>query len=710
MTQGLILGLNQYTHSAAACLLDGEGKVLFLGEKERLTRKKHDGGDVAELVEHALDSVGATREDLALVVANNHLFRIDRFHETVAWDTALYSYRESYVSPFNLLPGVPRLELSHHLAHAWSVMPVAPFEDGLIVIMDGMGSTLHEMKMPGETYRSEFDLAEAKGFVSVPEGVEAGKSEHASFGWREGESAFTFQGLELQRQCKRWIAERSPILLHNYGFENMESLGAVYSRVASHVFGDWNTCGKVMGLAPWAEHWDKGGERQTVMQGPLENLQVDWERLRNEPAPNAWSEEAHRPKYARLADDLQKDLEDITLEFLKRQREATGAKHLAFAGGVALNSTLNGRIHREAGFEQVFIPPYPGDQGLAVGCAFYGLAELQKQAKQAPSTHAPVCPYGGRAVEPADIRDALDEYGAWLEEAELQEVELLDVVADALADNQVVAWCSGRSEFGPRALGNRSILADPRDAKNIERINLAIKKREAFRPFAPTVLAEHAEDWFEGVTPSPYMSLTVPVKTEQRGKIPAVVHVDGTARIQTLEQAAHPRYHDLISRFAARTEIPMVLNTSFNIKGEPIVETPREAALSFLRADLDLLVLGDQLFQKRSFPDPLRGGLIPHAFEGFSAEVVSDAQGESVSTRVMARGTTHDMEQLDLGLLEACDGQTPVQDIITHFSDEWEVPHPDLIEGLERLFALCLIHFEEPAEEPAEDGAALPSA
>lgn len=696
MPQGLILGLNQYTHSAAACLLSREGEVLFLGEKERLTRKKHDGGDVAELVEHALDAVGATREDLALVVANNHLFRIDRFHETVAWDTALYSYRESYVSPFNLLPGVPRLELSHHLAHAWSVMPVAPFSDGLIVIMDGMGSTLHEMRLPGEGYRSELDLPSTEHFRCVPEGVESGKANHASFGWREGESVFTFEGLDLCRQSKRWIAERTPVLLHNYGFQDMESLGAVYSRVASHVFGDWNTCGKVMGLAPWAGHWDQGGARKQVMQGPLEQLQVDWQRLRSEAAPNAWSEEQHRPGYARLADDLQKDLEDIVLDFLQRQRELTGAKHLAFAGGVALNSTLNGRIHREAGFEQVFIPPYPGDQGLAVGCAFYGLAHLHGQAPA--SARKPISPYGGRPPVEADYREALTEFGPWLEEADLQDEDLLEVVADALADNRVVAWCSGRSEFGPRALGNRSILADPRDAKNIERINLAIKKREAFRPFAPTVLAEQAEDWFDGLTPSPYMSLTVPVKAEHRGRIPAVVHIDGTARIQTLEQQAHPRYHDLITRFAARTGIPMVLNTSFNIKGEPIVETPREAASSFLRADLDLLVLGDRLFQKRSFPDPLRGGLIPHAFEGFSAEVVSDSQGESVSTRVMARGTTHTIEQLDLGLLEACDGQTPVQDIITHFSEEWEVPHPELIAGLERLYSLCLIHFEEPVQ------------
>ena len=696
MAQGLILGLNQYTHSAAACLLDAEGNVLFLGEKERLTRKKHDGGDVAELVEHALDSIGATREDLALVVANNHLFRIDKFHETLAWDTALYSYRESHVSPFNLLPGVRRMELSHHLAHAWSVLPVAPFEEGLIVVMDGMGSTLQEMQRPGAGYASELDLATTDGFRCAPEGLEQGQPPYPAFGWREGESVFQFQGLELQRRCKRWIAEHTPTLLHNYGFENMESLGAVYSRVASHVFGDWNTCGKVMGLAPWASTWDAEGQRSPVMTGPLEDLQVDRARLLTEAAPNGWKEETNRPQYARLAHDLQSDLEDIVLDFLQRQRKESGAQHLAFCGGVALNSTLNGRIHREAGFEQVFIPPYPGDQGLAVGCALYGWHALaQEQGSAAPACRQPLSPYGGREPQEEDYAEAQQEYGAWLEEADLGDQELLEVVADALADNRIVAWFSDRSEFGPRALGNRSILADPRDGENIARINLAIKKREAFRPFAPTVLAEKAGEWFQEVTPSPYMSLTVPVLEEQRARIPAVVHVDGTARIQTLEQQAHPRYHALIEAFAARTGIPMVLNTSFNIKGEPIVETPREAAWSFLQSDLDLLVLGTRLYRKRAFPSTLRGGLIPHAFQGFTAEVVSNPQGEAVSTRVMVRGTTFDLDQLELGLLEACDGQTAVQDIITHFAETWEVEHPLLLAGLERLHGLCLLHFTE---------------
>jgi carbamoyltransferase len=696
MARGLILGLNQYTHSAAACLLATDGTLLFAGEKERLTRKKHDGGDVAVLVEHALDSVGATLEDVALVVANNHLFRIDRFHRTLKWDTALFSYQESYVSPYNLLPGVKRLELSHHMAHAWSVMPFAPFDEGVIVVMDGMGSTLHEMRMPGVDYYSELDLDESPDFQSVPEQLEHDGVSDKAFGWREGETAFSFKGTDLRRVFKRWIAEPTPALLHNYGFENMESLGAVYSRAASHIFGDWNTCGKVMGLAPWAPTWAKDMPRKPVMTGPLESLQVDRARLRDEAAPNAWSDGANHASYARFAADVQSDLEDVVLDYLKRLRESTGAKNLAFCGGVALNSTLNGRIHREAGFEQVFIPPYPGDQGLAVGCAYFGLNALTEQAEAgsgadiSPDSKAQM-PYSGHEYSAADIDDAINEYGPWLEEADIQELPLLEVVADALADNQVVAWCSDRGEFGPRALGNRSILADPRDGENIRRINTAIKKREAFRPFAPTVLAEQAEDWFDGVTPSPYMSLTVPVKADKAAQIPAVVHVDGSARIQTLERDAHPRYYALIEAFAERTGVPMVLNTSFNIKGEPIVETPREAAWSFLRSELDLLVLGPRLFRRKDLPDPLTGDVIPRAIENFSAEVVSDSEGETMSVRLMTRGETFDIDQLELGLLEAADGTSTLGEIVEFFQAEWEVEHSKVINKIDSLFNQCLI-------------------
>lgn len=687
----LTLGLNQYTHSAAACLLDADGAPLFLGEKERLTRKKHDGGDCAELVEHALAASGAGIEDLGLVVANNHLFRIDRFRQALPWAVAQYSYRESYLSPFDQLPGVPRLELSHHLAHAWSVLPYCPFDRGLIVVMDGMGSTLHEMELPGEGYRSELGLAQGAGFRSFPAGLEAGEGRGAAFGWREAESVYRFDGLHLERAFKRWTPEVTPTLLHNYGFERMESLGAVYSRVASHVFGDWNHCGKVMGLAPWAPEWAPDDARRPVMQGPLEELVIDWERLEQAPHANLWREEETRPASARLAADVQADLEDVVLDFLGRLREETGETRLAFCGGVALNSTLNGRLIREAGFEEVFIPPYPGDQGIAVGCAAYGHLLGAGEEATRPAPRRPLSPYGGRAPEGDAVEEALARFGPWLDEAALGGESLPEVLAEALADGQVVGLCRGRAEFGPRALGHRSILADPREAGMVARINRAIKKREGFRPFAPTVLEAAVPAWFAHDAPSPYMSHTVAVLPEQAPRIPAVVHADGTARLQTLAPGVAPFYEAVITAFAARTEVPMVLNTSFNIRGEPIVETAGDAAWSFLRSELDLLVLEDRLFRRRELPEVLPLDWEVRAVEGWTAETLSDPTGETLGLRLMAYGDTFDLDQLQLGLLEACPEPVPLGELLEAFAADWDVPPETCLEALMALHGQCLV-------------------
>ncbi len=688
MPAGVVLGLNQYTHSAAACLVGADGEPLFAGSKERLTRKKHDGGDVAELVEHALRATGLALEDLELVVANNHLFRIDAFESTLEWAQALDQYRPSYLRPHNLLPGVPKRELSHHLAHAWSVMPLAPFDEGLIVVADGIGSTWRELNRPGEAYESCAGLPRAEGYQHVPESPEA------SEGWREGESAFLFQGTELQLLFKRWIREHSPTLLYNYGFENMESLGAVYSRVSSQVFGDWNACGKVMGLAPWAPEWAPEALPGWVMRGPLEALEVNWPRLRAEPHPAQWSEEAHRPGYAQLSHELQRDLEEVALDFLVRLRERSGAKNLCLAGGVALNSTLNGRICREAGFEQVYLPPWPGDDGVAVGCALYGRHRLRPEA--AP-TRSPWFPLLGAEAETEAIEEALAEAAPWIEVE--TSADAVEPAADALAAGQTVGWFQGRAEFGPRALGNRSILADPREAGMVERINAAIKKREAFRPFAPTVLAERAAEWFAGVTPSPYMSLTVAARPERAAQIPAVVHVDGSARIQTLGGDENPRYRRLIEAFERRTGLPMVLNTSFNIRGEPLVESPADALRAFLDSDLDLLVLEDTLVRKAAFPVPAGpdGALPARAAECFpehlpgTAEQLSDADGEPLSLRLMVGGRTVEVSPIELGLWEHCDGQNSLAELAEAFAAEWETPAEELLDALERLWRERLV-------------------
>ena len=689
MARDLILGLNQYTHSAAVCVLDTNGKMLFCGEKERVSRKKHDGGDTADLVEHALNAVGAELSDVRMVCANNHLFRIDRFHDSVDWSTALFQYRSSYVSDFNLLPGIERLELSHHLAHAWSALPYAPFDNGIIVVADGMGSTLHEMQMPGENYFTDLSLDKHPQFHEVERKDEA-------FGWREGESAFLFEGGNIQQLFKRFIPEPSPSLLYNYGFEDMSSLGALYSRVSSHIFADWNACGKVMGMAPLASEWNKDYKRQPILSGSLDDLVIDWPRLRNAANPNQWDDEKNRGAYASLAADMQSDLETVMLEKLQDLRAKTGAKNLIFVGGVALNSTLNGRIHREAGFEQVFIPHYPGDQGLAVGCAAFAYAQLNNQ--QLPAQQQALSPYSGVAYTDDDTAAALNDCQDWVEEADLEDTDVADVVAQAINDGQIVAWFDGRSEFGPRALGNRSILADPRRGEMVERINSAIKKRESYRPFAPSVLEEKVSEWFDDASPSPYMSLTVQARADKAEQIPAVVHADGSSRIQTLSANDNAKYHDLVQRFEKLSGVPMLLNTSFNIKQEPIVEAPADAMKSFLDSDLDLLVINGRLFRQRKFPEMLTGSMIPLAAPNFTAESVSNAEGDNMSVRLMVRGETFDIEQIELGLLEVCNGENALHDITDYFKEHWDVEQDTIMSHLQGLYSRCLVSIITPQE------------
>lgn len=264
-----VLGLNKYSHDAGACLLSIDGRRSIVVPNERLSRVKHDGGNTAAAVRHALDGVGGSLEDIIAVCSNNHHHRVAPFEERLPWAVPMGLYASSALSEDNLLPGVPRYELSHHLSHVWSSIAQAPFEHGLVVVMDGMGETYAAMQAGLEhgddAYMHDLRLPEAEGFSTVPAAASLGTPP----GFREAESAYQFDGREVSRIFKRWIPQRSPSELYNHGFENLESVGALYSRVSSHIFGDWNACGKVMGLAPWAESWAAGAELEELRTTPL---------------------------------------------------------------------------------------------------------------------------------------------------------------------------------------------------------------------------------------------------------------------------------------------------------------------------------------------------------------------------------------------------------------------------------------------------------
>jgi carbamoyltransferase len=278
-------------------------------------------------------------------------------------------------------------------------------------------------------------------------------------------------------------------------------------------------------------------------------------------------------------------------------REATGAKNLCMAGGVALNCVANGRIAREAGFENIWIQPAAGDDGIAIGCAYYGYLAILKKQRSSVMQHA----YLGAPYSDQDARAAADDWLVRLQTINTSSKDICRDTAKLLSQGHVFAWFQGRSEFGPRALGNRSILADPREAGMKDKLNKRVKHRQAFRPFAPVVLAERANEIFEGDEESPFMLLVKRVRPEWKDKIPAIVHVDGTARVQTVRQDQNERLYRLLKEFDAITGVPVLLNTSLNVKGEPIVETPADAVACFLSTGIDYLALHDTLIAKRAW-------------------------------------------------------------------------------------------------------------
>jgi carbamoyltransferase len=284
------------------------------------------------------------------------------------------------------------------------------------------------------------------------------------------------------------------------------------------------------------------------------------------------------------------------LGMLKKLAAKTKAKAVCLSGGVAFNCVANGKIFDQTPFEQVYVHPAAGDAGLAVGAAYYVWNQILRKPRSFVMDHA----YWGPGYTAAEIRGAIeasDIAKGGYATAELPEPELLPRTAAIIAEGKILGWFQGRAEWGPRALGNRSIVADPRRPEMKEILNRRIKHREIFRPFAPSILAEKTGEWFEKSHPSPFMTLAYAVRPEKRDKIPAPTHVDGTGRLQTVTGEANAKYHALISEFERQTGVPVVLNTSFN-DNEPIVCRPEEAIDCFLRTHMDALVLGNYLITR----------------------------------------------------------------------------------------------------------------
>jgi predicted NodU family carbamoyl transferase len=774
----LVIGLNKYSHDTAICAADAEsGKVLFAASKERMTRFKHDSGNAAILVETCLGELNLQLDNIQKVVMNNHHHRILPLESNLRhmeWESGLQingGLESGYDEPENLLTTSERHELSHHLAHAYSTATQAPFDSGICVVMDGMGETYRTMQRAVESgdtqYTSDFSFG-VESFQCLPSDI-AALAARSYFDWREAESVYTFTktetSIDLRPVFKRFTQENSPPTLYNHGFENMDSIGAVYSRASSHIFGDWNACGKVMGLAPWANYvWtDDAGKLHAptlhetpILAGSLyseeegKKFMIDRSLLEGVPHiarndPDLYELDGTQKKRYDFDDNddtdevdaaekttskrlpisvaldaialayrIQDDLEAVVMDFVQHFKEKTGEKHLCVAGGVALNSVLNGRLARELGFEQTFISPYPGDDGIAVGCCAFGLfgnhrleAANNNQGKQPPVWREPISPYLGPDPSDLDMKMAIDAALPWLDiDVIRDDDQRVQIMAQEVETGAVVAWYRSRSEIGPRALGHRSILADPRKKGLVRFINEHVKGRESFRPFAPSVLAEEVVNWFDvgDAVPadgnlSPFMSMTASVHEDKRARIPAVTHVDGSSRLQTVTKEAEPLYHKFIAKFFEITGVPMVLNTSFNtMPSEPIVETPSDAIRSFMYSmgSIDMLVLGDYVIRRKQ-PDlrkllgettkdgdmviepayPTRAGPVNFQSSFDLGAGPTDEESVLTTTRVQMpdrpmHGYKNEwvelLDELEGEILSVCDGTVTLNDIMAQYS------------------------------------------
>jgi carbamoyltransferase len=550
------------SHDGSACLLK-DGKIAVAIEKERLTRIKHDGENDDPSIRYCLDVAGIALGDVELVVQNANFSMFERGN---AW----------FRGP-RLVAAHPRIvTISHHLAHAYSAIGTAPFDECAVLVIDGCGNAYDQSQ--------ERNIARSLAAAHNP------ALDHLHF---EKDSYYHFDGRHLQPIAKDY----SP-----WGFSlrgqpmcpitTQHSIGGLYQAASTYCLGGFDDSGKLMGLAPYGKLGAFSEEIFALRDGRV-MVNYDWMARFDRPLRVTQDFQGNFQHYADIARWVQAEVERALLYLVDHRHGLYPSKNLAYAGGVALNAVANRRILRESKFENLYVQPAAADNGLAIGCAYYGwLSVLQRERQPHDGSSA-----FGRTYRLAEVTQALAQRANRIEAFKVADV--IETTASILANGAVVGWFQGGSEFGPRALGHRSILADPRRPGVRDFINSKIKFREDFRPFAPAVAAEHAATYFDADFASPYMLLVAPVRPQHADSLRAVTHVDGSCRLQTVTANQEPIFHALLTAFARHTGLPVLLNTSFNRRGMPIVETPGDALDFFLECALDILVIGDLVIRKR---------------------------------------------------------------------------------------------------------------
>ncbi|OGO07990.1 MAG: carbamoyltransferase [Chloroflexi bacterium RBG_13_60_13] len=557
-----ILGLNYYFHDSTACLVV-DGKIAVAIEEERLTREKHTRAFPQKAIERCLSVAGLNPKDIDAVAVS--------IRPSKDWTRKVfYGLAHPVSAPRLVMADVVRglgrqlafwnwyrntwpkngpkvYFVPHHVAHAAGTFLVSPYEDAAIISLDGTG---------------------------------------------EWATSFVGQGNGNQVSC------------FSQSF-NPNSLGGFYE--AATEFCGFRTNydeGKTMGLAPFGdpEVYGKTVDRIATVDAKGA-IRMDmsyfehrfWRKRRCSPkfiaafgSPRKGKE--FEANHKNVAAAFQKVLEERALDLCAVLRKRTKSRYLIVAGGVALNSVMNGRILREAGFDDIYVMPAAGDGGTAIGAAFHVYNTVLNQ----PRVFVHDDPFLGTSYSDEHIGKVISECKL----SASRHDDISSVAAQMLADGKILGWFQGRMEIGPRALGNRSILANPTLPYMKDKINAEVKHREAFRPFAPSVPVEAKDRYFDMIGESPFMLKVCPVKPQMRDLLPAITHVDGSARLHTVSKDINPLFHDLLEKFGAITGTPVLLNTSFNIQGEPIIESPEDAIRCFFSTGLDALVMGSFLITK----------------------------------------------------------------------------------------------------------------
>ncbi len=596
-----VLGISAFYHDSAACLVQ-DGRVVAAVQEERFSRRRFDAEMPWQAIRCCLELAGIGPRDLDLVAFyEKPLLRFDRAMATFVhtWPAGRRAFSESAPTWHGhrlRLKALLRTELdyrgrlaffAHHEAHAASAFLPSPFERAAIVTVDGVGEWTTNSIGVGKG--GEVELVSELRFPDSLGLLYAAVTEYLGFEILSDE--YKVMGLAPYGEPRFAAAMREKLI-------DLRDDGSYELNLAYFTF-------------LYGDHTIDPGAFTQLFAGPPR-------------APDAKLEDRH----ADVAASVQAVVEEALLRQARHAHRVTGAENLVLAGGVALNSVANGRIEREGPFRGVWIQPAAGDSGGAIGAALLGYHRALGQPRDPNALDGMHGALLGPSFDDARVDRALADVG--LSAKVLEPAAIDGEVARRLARGEVIGWFQGRMEFGPRALGARSILADPRPADVQERVNKRIKFREGFRPFAPAVLEPYAKDWFEIAVPNPYMQVVAPV-TKARllpefaeraalpkgldrlgvalSQVPGVTHVDGSARVQTVDAERNPRFHALLSAFAAETGCPVVLNTSFNLRGEPIVCTPIDALNTFLASEIDTLVLGSRVVERppgppRALPPP----------------------------------------------------------------------------------------------------------